>query len=71
MSELSPAAQAVWNRFLDHYEWTVTTEELFAVAAALRAAADQLTPYSVAHMEGAAMARNKLLDIANELENCN
>lgn len=41
MSELSPAALTVWSAFLDRYEWEVTTEELFAVAAALRAAADQ------------------------------
>lgn len=44
MSELSPAALTVWSAFLDRYEWEVTTEELFAVAAALRAAADQAAP---------------------------
>jgi hypothetical protein len=38
------------------------------LASALCAAADQLTPYSVADLDGAAMARNRLLDIAAKLE---
>jgi hypothetical protein len=38
------------------------------VAAAFRAAADQLTPYLVEDVPGAAFCRNKLLAIANELE---
>ena len=68
MTTLSPAAQAV----LDAAEpcvapfWCPGLEA--AIAATLRAAADQLTPYSVADFEGAAMARNKLLAIAAELD---
>jgi hypothetical protein len=42
MPELSPAALTVWSAFLDHYKWEVTQTELCAVAAALRAVADQL-----------------------------
>ena len=37
---LSPAAQAIWNAYLDNTEWEVTQCELNAVAAALRAAAN-------------------------------
>jgi hypothetical protein len=39
---LSPAALATWNAFLEHSEWEVTPVELNGVAAALRAAADQV-----------------------------
>jgi hypothetical protein len=42
--QLSPAAQSVWSAFLNHSEWEVTTAELCGVAAALRAAADQVVP---------------------------
>jgi len=38
------------------------------IAAALRAAADQITPYSVEEMPDAAFCRNKLFAIAAELE---
>ena len=81
--QLSPAALAVWNAFLDRYEWTVTTEELFAVAAVLRAAADRVVPLQLPP-EGAVdskdptgewhawnaeqQARFALLAIATELE---
>jgi len=77
MSELSPAAQAVWNAFLDRYEWEVTTEELFAVAAALRAAADQAAPEKQvediqyapqAYTDGMRDALAVLQEIADELE---
>jgi hypothetical protein len=64
MSELSPAAQTV----LDAYYCEKPLVGSKRVAAALRAAADQLTPYTVSEMTGAAFARNKLLDIAYELE---
>ena len=69
MTDLSPAAQAVWNAFLNHSEWEVTTSEIQGIAAALRAAADQFN--SVEAMPGAPFCRNKLLAIANELENIN
>jgi hypothetical protein len=70
MSELSPAAKTVLDAFLGDSEHTgLQMDDLREnVAAALRAAADQLTPYTVSEMTGAAFARNKLLDIAYELE---
>ena len=60
---LSPAAQAVLDAYGDFESANVD-----AMAAALRAAADQLTPYSVEDMLGAAFCRNKLLAIAYQLE---
>ena len=60
---LSPAAQAVLDAAGDSEPGIYAT-----IAAALRAAADQLTPYRVADFDGAGMARNKLLAIAAELE---
>jgi hypothetical protein len=60
---LSVAAQAV----LAAYQNTSIDDALTA-AAVLRASANQLTPYSVEDMPGAAFCRNKLLVIANELE---
>lgn len=62
--ELSTAAQAVWKAYYS------TNDDLAgpALAAALRAATDQLTPFSVEEMYGAAVARNKLRAIADELE---
>ena len=67
---LSPAAQAVLDAFLGDAEDTgLQIDDLREnVAAALRAAADQLTPYSVEDMLGAAFCRNKILAIAHELE---
>ena len=41
MTNLSPAAQAVWNAYLDNSEWDASQCELDAIAAALRAAADR------------------------------
>jgi hypothetical protein len=64
MTSLSPAAQAV----LDAYQFAPIGDELTA-AAVLRAAADQFN--SVEAMPGAPFCRNKLLAIANELENIN
>ena len=67
---LSPAAQAVLDAFLGDAEDTgLQIDDLREnVAAALRATADQLTPYSVEDMPGAAFCRNKILAIAHELE---
>ena len=71
---LSPAAEAVMDAAFPAYEdehlYTATCEQHVGMiaAAALRAAADQLTPYRVADFDGAGMARNKLLAIAAELE---
>jgi len=63
---LSPAALTVWDRFCGIVEEHGPAR--LGLAAALRAAANQLTPYTVSDMDGAAFARNKLLDIAAELE---
>ncbi len=78
MAELSPAALTVWSAFLDRYEWEVTTEELFAVAAALRAAADQVVTPALEEeyndrnqalpLKKMVEIRQKLNAIATELE---
>ena len=65
MTNLSPAAEAVLDAFIC---CPVEASNQLALAAALRAAADQLTPYSVEDMLGAAFCRNKLLAIAYQLE---
>jgi hypothetical protein len=60
--QLSPAAQAVLNAS----KGAKYDDQL--VADILKAAADQLTPYTVSEMDGAAFARNKLLAIAAEIK---
>ena len=65
---LSPAAQAVLDAFLANWADDPLYQDRLCLAAALRAAADQLTPYSVAEFDGAAMARNRILAIAAEIE---
>ena len=62
---LSPAAQAVLDAAINVAE---SPDAEAIAAAALRAAANQLTPYSVEDMLGAAFCRNKILAIAAELE---
>ena len=64
MTDLSPAAQAVLDA-AGRKTWYRNND----IAAALRAAADQFN--SVEAMPGAPFCRNKLLAIANELENTN
>ncbi len=64
MPEFSPAAQSIEDAYFNADGFGYRN----ALAAALRAAADHLTPYTVSEMEGAAFARNKLLDIASEIE---
>ena len=61
---LSPAAQAVLDA-AGRKAWWRNDD----IAAALRAVADQFN--SVEAMPGAPFCRNKLLAIANELENTN
>jgi hypothetical protein len=78
---LSPAALATWNAFLEHSEWEVTPVELNGVAAALRAAADQVVPPSLETefydrnpsltLQKAVEIRQRLLAIAAELEGGN
>ena len=64
MIDLSPAAQAVLDA-AGRKTWYRNND----IAAALRAAADQFN--SVEAMPGAPFCRNRLLTIANELENIN
>ena len=66
---LSPAAQAVLDAAYEVRPWIIRVDSGDIAAAALRAAADQFN--SVEAMPGAPFCRNKLLAIANELENIN
>jgi hypothetical protein len=79
MAELSPAAQAVWNAYLDNSEWDASQCELDAIAAALRAVADQVVPEDYSSYTGHSdhdfamearndSAREAILAIAAELE---
>jgi hypothetical protein len=71
---LSPAAQAI----LDAYRNPHIYKNVYALAAALRAAADQLevtngecpgvTPFEIGFLRGAARCQKDLLAIAVELE---
>jgi hypothetical protein len=66
----SPAADAVYEAYCteaDRLGREVTDRKM--LAAALKAAADHLTSYSVDQMPGAAFARHRLQVIARELEN--
>ena len=67
---LSPPAAAIYEAYCteaDRLNREVSDQEM--LAAALKAAAEYLTPYSTDQMPGAAFARNKLQAIARELEN--
>ena len=80
MTDLSPAAQAVLdaaNNELDHAPWDVSYLAKPAVAAALRAAADQVVPEEPLYggdqrweyeRDARQESRKKLLAIATELE---
>jgi hypothetical protein len=67
-SSLSPAAQAVLDAWNNEWSKGSFCHDQRSIAAALRAAARQLTPYTVDEMYGAARAHNKLIAIAAELE---
>ena len=69
MTDLSPAAQAVLDAWAEGEGGVYLEGDPERLAAALRAAADQFN--SVEAMPGATFCRNKLLAIANELENIN
>ena len=66
--DMSAPALAVLDAYMTGYGWLdgPTKKDCCGVAAALRAAADQFN--SVEAMPGAPFCRNKLLAIANELE---
>jgi hypothetical protein len=78
MSELSPAARAVFDAYISH--WTADPYEISpeALAASLRAAADQVVPPALEEewrdrnqalpLTKMVEIRLKLLAIANELE---
>ena len=80
MTDLSPAAQAVLdaaNNELDHAPWDVSYLAKPAVAAALRAAADQVVPEEPLYggdqrwmfeRDARQASRKRLLAIADELE---
>ena len=72
LSELSPAAQAVLDAWESKLEPMVTClthdPEREAIAAALRAAADQVVPASPDMIPSLMMVRYRLLAIADELE---
>jgi hypothetical protein len=59
----SPAAQAVLDAYNDAYE-----SDRHAVAAALRAAADQAVPERCFESDDITAIRQQLLDIADELK---
>jgi hypothetical protein len=78
-STLSPTAKPVWDAYeeLLEYECVVTRTDMKALAAALRAAADQVAPLSyedvwtdgrILQYEKNDPVREKLLAIADELE---
>ena len=77
MTDISPAALAVWATYLDHSEMDETPADLPALAAALRAAADQVVPehanavgdeHDEARHDQWLRIRYKFLAIAAELE---
>ena len=72
MTELSPAAQAVLDAFTDEWPWQTMPQTHESLAAALRAAADQLgysnVPEEFAHMRPKVIDVDDLLAIADELE---
>jgi hypothetical protein len=77
---LSPAAQAVFHAFNSKFDWIedgVPGPQFNAIAAALRAAADQIVPEAAAckndwrweiERTQRTVTRNQLLAIADELE---
>jgi hypothetical protein len=76
MTELSPAAQAVFWAFNSKFDWKedgIPDDQFKAIAAALRAAADQVVPaprlpYDSCCDVHASAIRAELLAIAIELE---
>lgn len=76
MTDLSPAAQAVFYAFNSKFDWIedgVPGPQFNAIAAALRAAADQVVPETNSMFISPAelqqeKTRDQLLAIADELE---
>ena len=73
MTDLSPAAQAVLDAFTDEWPWQTMPDPSESIAAALRAAADQVVPFPRRPLDSccdvsAAAIRADFLAIADELE---
>jgi hypothetical protein len=74
MTDLSPAAQAVLDAYwASPWDPSLQQEDRYAIAAALRAAADQVVPHEYligvdAAVEARQLTRLRLLAIAAELE---
>jgi hypothetical protein len=76
MADLSLSAQAVWTAYLEQSEIDETPADLPALAAALRAAADQVVPEDMPEMHSCChelieSIHSELLAIAVELECAN
>ena len=75
MADLSPAARAVWEAFNSKFDWVedgVPGPQFHSVAAALRAAADQVVPADPnmpERWEERDEIRAEILAIVTELEN--
>ena len=71
MTDLSPAARAVWEAFNSKFDWVedgVPGPQFHSVAAALRAAADQMTAHHSKTFLYSIADYLKLNAIAAELE---
>jgi hypothetical protein len=68
MSNLSPRAQAVLDAFLAEWPDESLKQDRWCLAAALRAAADQVVPESTGISYTKQDIRTALLAIADELE---
>jgi len=78
MTELSPAAQAVFHAFNSKFDWIedgVPGPQFNSIAAALRAAADQVIPVTkspwgstLVPVLSSQESRDRLLAIADELD---
>jgi hypothetical protein len=75
--QLSPAVEAMLDAFTDEWTWQTMPDPRKSLAAALRAAVDQVVPENAnavgdehddARHDQWMRIRYKLLDIANELE---
>ena len=70
MTDLSPAAQAIWVAYLDHSKIDETPADLPALAAALEALADRVVPEEIASLAKwpeRYEVRRQILAIAAEL----
>lgn len=68
MTNLSPTAQAVMNAWIENTNYAPIDNEPFALAAALRAAADQMSCYQSKKFLYSIADAMKLYAIATELE---